>query len=256
MGNGEKLLRILRSGGKLIIDFSKLEGKVVAITGASRGIGRETAKLLSQYGAKLLLGSRNFEDLERFSNSLKTETLPVALDVTDDLSVSNFAEQGINHFEKVDAIINCAGTGSFEELLHLSTEAFDNMIATNLRGTFSSCQYFGRHLEKRGSGHIINVISIAGTTALPGCAGYSASKFGVLGLTKVLQAELRGKGIKVTAVLPGAVRTPFWDSIAHKPDTSKMIPPEVLAQHIVYLMCQPEGAVVDEITIMPLLGIL
>jgi 3-oxoacyl-[acyl-carrier protein] reductase len=130
------------------------------------------------------------------------------------------------------------------------------MMNVNLRGTFLCCKYFGQHMLLNNAGKIINVVSIAGTTALPGCGGYSASKFGVLGLTKVLQAELRGKGVTATAVLPGAVATSFWDGMEHKPDVSKMIPTQTLAKHIVYILCQPEGAVIDEITIMPPKGIL
>jgi 3-oxoacyl-[acyl-carrier protein] reductase len=111
-------------------------------------------------------------------------------------------------------------------------------------------------MVEQGSGHILNLVSIAGTTALPGCGGYSSSKFGLLGLTKVLQVELRQKGIQVTAVLPGAVSSDFWEKIDPKPDMTNMIPTETVAQHLVFLINQPPGAHIDEITIMPPLGIL
>lgn len=239
-----------------MIDFTQIKGKTVAITGASSGIGKETALLLSSLGANLVLGARDEQQLKAFSSQLDAETLALALDVTSEESIRYFSERAIDRFRKIDALITCAGTGVFDDLMNLSTEDFDRMINVNLRGTFLCCKYFGQHMLQNNAGKIINIVSIAGTTALPGCGGYSASKFGVLGLTKVLQAELRGKGVTATAILPGAVATPFWDRMEHKPDVSKMIPTQTLAKHIIYILCQPEGAVIDEVTILPPLGIL
>ncbi|MCY9697867.1 SDR family oxidoreductase [Paenibacillus alginolyticus] len=239
-----------------MINFEQLQGKTIVITGATKGIGRETAKLLSQLGANLVLGARSESDLHSFASELGTKTMALEVDVSEEESVRRFAQEAIARFGKIDALINSAGTGIFDSLLELSLRDFDRMIAVNLRGTFLCCKYFGRQMAQNGQGKMLNMVSIAGTTALPGCGGYSASKFGVLGLTRVLQAELRDKGVQVTAVLPGAVATPFWDKLDPKPDLSQMIPAASLAKHLVYLLCQPEGAVVDEITIMPPLGIL
>ncbi|MGZ0052242.1 SDR family oxidoreductase [Brevibacillus gelatini] len=239
-----------------MIDFRQLNGKTIAITGASKGIGKATAMLLDQLGANLVLGARNETELKAMASQMSTNPLVMSLDVTDESSVRRFADQAVFRYGKVDALINCAGVCVFHSSLTMDTEDFDRMIAVNLRGTFLSCKHFGQHMVQNHKGRMINVVSIAGTTALPGCGGYSASKFGVLGLTKVLQAELRGQGVQVTAVLPGAVHTPLWDSIEPKPDTSQMIPVDSLAKHIVYLLCQPDGAAIDEITIMPPLGIL
>ncbi|MFC0213608.1 SDR family oxidoreductase [Paenibacillus chartarius] len=233
-----------------------VRGKTIVITGASKGIGKQTAELLSGLGANLVLGARDGEELSRFASTLKSEVYPVPVDVSEERAVNQFAEAAITRFGNVYALINCAGTGVFDSVLSLAAEDFDRMIAVNLRGTFLCCKAFGRHMAERGEGRMINVVSIAGATALPGCGGYSASKFGVLGLSRVLQAELRGKGIQVTAVLPGAVATPFWDRMDSKPDMSQMIPVQTLARHLIYILCQPEGASIDEITIMPPLGIL
>ncbi|NHN35413.1 SDR family oxidoreductase [Paenibacillus agricola] len=239
-----------------MIDFGKLKGKTIAITGASRGIGKETAVLLDQLGANLVIGSRNEPDLRLIASQMQTKPLTLALDVSDEDSVRHFKSKAIARFGHIHALINSAGTGVFDSILSLSTEDFDRMVSVNLRGTFLCCKHFGDHMVQNGEGKIINLVSIAGTTALSGCGGYSASKFGVMGLTKVLQTELRSKGVQVTAVLPGAVATPFWDTMEQKPDLSKMIPVQSVAKHLVYVLCQPEGAVVDEMTIMPPLGIL
>jgi 3-oxoacyl-[acyl-carrier protein] reductase len=239
-----------------MIDFDQLKGKTIAITGASRGIGKETARLLAGLGANLVLGARNEDELRSFASELDTNTLPIALDVTDEESVSTFAKAAISRLGKIDALINCAGIGVFNTFLTLSTEDFDQMIAVNLRGTFLTCKAFAPHMVHNQSGRIINLISVAGTTALAGCTGYSASKFGALGLTRVMQTELRSKGIQVSAVLPGAVATSFWDKMEHTPNIADMIPVQSLAKHLVYLLCQPDGAAIDEIAVMPVLGIL
>jgi 3-oxoacyl-[acyl-carrier protein] reductase len=227
-----------------------LKGKTIAITGSSRGIGKAIAALIEESGGNVALGSR--------SNTYDTNqnVLKLPLDVTSEESVKDFYEQAIQHFGNVDILINAAGVGVFSSVIDSSTEDFDHMINVNLRGSYLTCKLFGRYMAEKQSGHILNLVSVAGTTALPGNGGYSASKFGLMGLTKVLQAELRGKGVQVTAVIPGSVKSSFWDNIEPKPNMDDMIPVESLAKHLLFLINQPAGAFVDEITIMPPRGIL
>ncbi|MFL8936267.1 SDR family oxidoreductase [Rossellomorea oryzaecorticis] len=229
---------------------SRLSGKTIVITGASKGIGHETALLLEKEGANLVLGSRSYQE-ERRGNVLE---LP--LDVSDEQSVRDFVRKAIGQFGSIDVLINSAGVGVFESILDSSVEAFDQMISTNLRGAYLTSKYIGKHMLEKKRGHILNLVSVAGTTALPGCGGYSASKFGLLGLTKVMQAEWRQHGVQVTAVIPGAVSSSFWEKIELKPDLEAMIPTKTVANHLLALITQPVGAYVDEITIMPPLGIL
>lgn len=228
----------------------RLKGKTILITGASKGIGRKTALLLEKEGANLVLGSRNTIEKRR------ENVLELPLDVTNEQSVQEFATKAMREFGQVDVLINSAGLGVFESILNTSIEAFDQMISTNLRGSFLTSQSIGKHMVERKSGHIINLVSVAGTTALPNCGGYSSSKFGLLGLTKVMQAEWRKHGVQVTAVLPGAVSSDFWENIDPKPDLDAMIPAETVAAYLLSLITQPPGAYIDEMTIMPLLGIL
>ncbi|WP_110929600.1 SDR family oxidoreductase [Bacillus massiliglaciei] len=239
-----------------MIDKKRIKGKNIAITGATKGIGRAAALLLSELGANLLIGSRTLQHSVNTSAELNTKKVEANLDVTDEASIKNFLISGLDELGSIDALINCAGYGNFESAFELSTEDFDRMISVNLRGTFLTCKHFGNHMIESKSGKILNIISIAGSNALAGCAGYSASKFGALGLSRVLQMEMRGTGVQLTSVLPGAVNTEFWDHMNQVPDRSKMIPPETIAEHLVYLLCQPDGATVDEVTIMPPMGVL
>ena len=226
------------------------ERLTIAITGASKGIGKATADLLRNEEVNLVLGSRSYKKQET------AHSLELPLDVSEEKSVIDFHTEAVRKFGKIDVLINSAGLGTFEPLIDSSTENFDDMLTVNLRGTYLTCKYFGRHMSNNGKGLILNLVSISGTTALPGCGGYSASKFGTLGLTRVLQAELRQKGVQVTAVLPGAVATSFWDNIEPKPDPANMIPTETVAKHLIHIIHQPPGAYVDEVTLMPPLGIL
>jgi 3-oxoacyl-[acyl-carrier protein] reductase len=231
-------------------DGSNLAGKTVVITGSSKGIGKEVASLLQKLDANLVLGSRSNQ------KNVHNNVLELPLDVTNEHSIKSFYESAVDQFGVIDVLINSAGVGSFESILSSSTVDFDQMISVNLRGTYLTCKYFGKHMKENGHGQILNLVSVAGTHALPGCGGYSASKFGLMGLTNVLQAELRQYGVQVTSVIPGAVSSSFWDEINPKPDMSTMIPVETIAKHMLYLINQPEGAFVDQITIMPPLGIL
>src|SRR5690606_7718073 len=229
-----------------MLDTISLRDKVVAIAGASSGIGLETARLLQQHGVSMVLGARSYQTMEeQFRDAPRV--LPLALDVTDEQSVQRFFQTGIRHFSRIDAFIYSAGIGVFDRIIDSNTEDFDAMIAVNLRGAYLCCKHAARHMAERGSGHILNVISIAGTTVIPGNGGYSASKFGLLGLTRTLQTELRGRGVRVSAILPGAVDTAFWDDMSAAPDRSRMISASSLAKHLLYILCQPEDAVIDEI---------
>lgn len=237
-----------------MVDLTLLHGKVVVITGASKGIGRATASLLSKSGVKLALGARGIMQISDDFNTENTYLFP--LDVKDEKSVQGFVKGTLKRFGRIDCLINAAGVGSFSNILNSQTSEFDEMIAVNLRGTYLTCKYIARIMKEQREGQIINLVSIAGTVAMPGNGAYSSSKFGVYGLTKVLQAELRHEGINTTAVLPGSIDNSFWDDKDFALDKTKMIPEDSIVAHIVFLLCQPKNSVVDEITIMPPLGIL
>lgn len=228
----------------------QLTGRTIVITGASKGIGKAAADLFRAYNVNLALGGRSFKE------KLIHQELHYPLDVSSESSVEAFKALILEAFGSIDILINCAGAGMFDNILESSTEDFDEMLAVNLKGTYLTAKHFGRHMLENGSGKIINVLSIAATNTLNGCGGYTASKAGALGLTRVLQKELRQKGVEVIAVLPGSVDSSFWDGMASTPPKDQMIPVETVAGHLLNLVLQPPGAVIDEVTIMPPFGIL
>jgi len=159
-------------------------------------------------------------------------------------------------FGRLDILVTSAGGASFGPLIESRTEDWDAMVAINLRGTYLCCKHALKVMLAQGRGHILNVLSIASQTALPGSAAYTASKFGALGLTKVLAAEVRAQGIKVTAVIPGAVDTPLWDKSGGDLDRRKMLSPADVAAAMLSIIAQPPSIHTDEIVLMPPLGIL
>lgn len=235
-----------------------LKGENIAITGATKGIGRATAIPLSYLGVNLLIGSRCEEDLQSLATSLRSRVTYKQLDVADENPVMAFLSEGEINLWKIDALINCGGCSSLNLFLELSREKFERIISFSLSGPFLISKYFANHIVKNRRGQIINIssISIAGNTMLEGDTVYSASKFALLELSKAMQLELRKKGVYATSVFPESTSTFFWKQIGNYPEQSKMIPQETIVKYMVSVLCQPEGAVVEEVTITPPLGIL
>lgn len=235
--------------------MGKLQGKIAIITGASGGIGRETARMLGEEGVKVVVAARR-ENLLTALVKDSGAALVIPTDVTDEQSVTSLIERTLERFGRLDLLINAAGTGSFTSVVASDPAEWKRILAVNLTGTYLCCRAVLRPMLQQKSGHIVNILSIAATVPFPGAAAYCASKFGALGLTKVLAAEVRAFGIRVTALLPGAVDTPFWDEIDHPPDRTKMVPARRVAEAVLFAISHPEGATVDEIVLMPPLGIL
>jgi 3-oxoacyl-[acyl-carrier protein] reductase len=130
------------------------------------------------------------------------------------------------------------------------------MIRGNLTATYLLCRSALPPMLAAGRGTIVAIVSLAAVRAIPGCAAYTASKAGVLGLARSLAAEVRGRGVRVAALCPGAVDTPFWDSIPGAPDRIRMLRPEAVAEAALLVVAQPPGAFVEEIVLAPTPGVL
>jgi 3-oxoacyl-[acyl-carrier protein] reductase len=236
-----------------------LQGQVAIVTGAGSGIGRATALALAQAGVAVALAARTKQTLEILAHDITTSSgtaLVVPTDVGEEAQVAHLVTATKGHFGRIDILVTSAGSASFGPLLESRTEDWDTMIKINLRGTYLCCKHTLTVMIPQGRGHILNVLSIASQTALPGSTGYTASKFGALGFTKVMAAEVRAQGIKVTAVIPGAVDTPLWDKSGGDLDRKKMLSPTDVAAAMLSVIAQPTSIYTDEIVLMPPLGIL
>ncbi len=198
--------------------MKRLEGKVALVTGAARGIGRATAAQLAQEGARVALADRDHAGAEAAARQLGDGHIALALDVTDSAQVNATVEAVLGRFRRIDVLINNAGIVKDASLLKTSDEAWDQVIAVNLTGTFNMTRAVAPHMTARGSGAIVNAASVVGIYGNFGQSNYVATKAGVIGLTRVWARELGRKGVRVNCIAPGFIAT----------DMTAGMPPEVL----------------------------
>lgn len=197
----------------------RLGGKVVVVVGASSGIGRDVALRFADHGSHLVLAARRFERLAPLRDSILHaggKALAVQTDVTIPDHTPRLAGATLEHFGRIDIWINCAGVGMVAWFTDTTEEEFRHIWEVNFMGTFHGCQAALPHMIRQGSGHIINVSSLAGRFALPLNAAYAASKHAVNALSQSLGRELQGSGIRVSAVMPSLTDTEFFEAMISK----------------------------------------
>lgn len=231
----------------------------MVITGASHGIGRATALEMARRGARVLLSARNEAQLEQVCREIRSaggEAQAVPCDVTRPDEVRRLFEECDRRFGRLDVLFNNAGVGQFVSVEQTTDEIWDAAMDVNLKGTFLCVRESLTLFEKSGGGLIINNASIAAVRGFSNFAAYSASKAGVLGLSRALREELRGKMIRVAVILTGATDTPFWDHVAGDWNRSLMIRAEDVARTVTLIASMPREALIEEITLMPAAGAL
>ncbi|MCE7059266.1 oxidoreductase [Dyadobacter sp. CY343] len=187
--------------------------KVWFITGASKGFGLELVNQLSQLGHKVVATSRSLAELQDAAGTESESFLPLALDITDEAAVSKAIDTAVSRFGRIDVVANNAGYGQLGGIEELTDAESRSNFDVNVFGTLNIIRHVLPQLRKQGSGHILNISSIAGISGnFPGWGIYCATKFAVEGLSESLAAEVTPFGIKVTLVEPGYFRTNFLKS--------------------------------------------
>jgi 3-oxoacyl-[acyl-carrier protein] reductase len=230
-----------------------LNGKIALVTGGGRGIGAAIALKLASLGATTIICGRTLARLQHTAGQIRSaggQAEAMACDVADGNSVAALAERVQKTFGRLDILVNNAGIGWTGGPLHtMPPEKWDAIFNTNLRGVFYVIRAFAPMMISGGGGDIINISSIAGKNALPNGAAYSASKWGLNGLTYSVAEELRGHNIRVSAICPGSTHTEFSPHEGKSPE--KMLMPEDVAHAIEMLVTQRPQAFVSEVILRP-----
>lgn len=195
-----------------------LEGKKALVTGASRGIGRAIALKLAEAGADVAVnyaGSEQAaEDVVQAILGLGRDSFKVQAHVGNSAEAEDLVAQVVDRFGQIDILVNNAGITRDNLIMRMKEAEFDQVIETNLKGVFNCLKAVTRPMMKQRSGRIINISSVSGAVGNPGQANYSASKAGVIGLTKAAARELASRGITVNAVAPGFIATEMTDKLS------------------------------------------
>lgn len=235
-----------------------LGGKVVAITGGARGIGKATATALVRKGCRVAIGDLDLELAEKTAAELGGGTVALPLDVTDRSSFAAFLDEAERQLGPIDAVINNAGIMPVTPFVEESEESVHRQIDINLHGVITGTQLAIERLRPRGTGYIVNIASQAGKAGIPGIATYSATKHAVVGLSEAVRTELRGSGVEVVCVMPTVVNTELTSGVGQK--WVKPVEAEDVADEIVDAMEVPRfdvfvpranGALYKVMTLLP-----
>lgn len=209
-----------------------LSGKVVAITGGARGIGKATAAALVRKGCRVAIGDLDLELAEETAASLGGSVVALPLDVTERASFISFVEEAERQLGPIDVLINNAGIMPVTRLVEESDDSIRRQLEINFYGVIVGTQLAIERMQPRRTGHIVNVASSAGKAGVPGIATYSGTKHAVVGLSEAVRGELRGSGVEVSCVMPVPVKTALADGLSDQRGI-KVVEPEDVAGEIV-----------------------
>jgi NADP-dependent 3-hydroxy acid dehydrogenase YdfG len=240
-------------------DKTNVENKVVIITGASSGIGEATAKLLAKNGAKVVLGARRTEKLEKIVEDIHKEGGTAefkAVDVANREDVKKFIHFALDKFGRVDVIYNNAGVMPLSPMNALKVEEWDTMINVNIHGVLNGIAAGLPIMEAQGGGQFINTASIGAHVVVPTGAVYCATKYAVWAISEGLRQE--SKNIRVTTISPGVVETELGSDITD--DSAKgalkefrkiALTPDAIARAVLYAVSQPDDVDINEVIVRP-----
>jgi 3-oxoacyl-[acyl-carrier protein] reductase len=235
---------------------SSLHGRIAVVTGAARGIGEAIAHELALMGAGVIVTARDKFRLEQVKANIEQrggKAFALPCELTDALAVAAFGRQVAEEHGGCDILVNNAGIGVLRKpLVELPVEEWDRMMHTNLRAPYLMIRALGPLMIAAKSGHIINISSLAGKNSLPDGAAYSASKWGLNGLTYSVAEELRQYNVRVSVIAPGSVNTKFGGGATTK-DPRRMIQPADVAKVVAMLVTQAETSFVSEVLLRPTL---
>jgi NAD(P)-dependent dehydrogenase (short-subunit alcohol dehydrogenase family) len=229
---------------------SSLADKSILVTGGASGLGEALCKTFAEAGAQVMVADINPDRAASVAKAIDAQHL--ILDVGDAESAEHAIARTVRQFGKLDAVINNAGVDVTCEIGELAIPDWERVIRTNLHGPFLMSRFAARQFRQAGRGHIVNIASTAAKRAWPNASAYHASKWGLLGLSHALHAELRPFNIKVTAVIAGGMRTPFLLDRFPDIDIATLQDPMNVAQAVKSVLLLPDETVIPEIMVLPM----
>ena len=232
-----------------------LAGKSILVTGGGSGLGAALCQVLGSAGATVVVSDIRQESAEKIAALLREEGAKahaMAFDVGEPEDARQAIDAAIAACGRLDVLINNAGTDITCSIDELDYPDWNRVIRTNLYGPFLMSKYAARHMREQKGGAIVNIASTAARRAWPNASAYHASKWGVLGLSHALHAELRPHNIKVTAVIAGGMRTPFLLDRFPDIDTSTLQDPRNVAEAVLSVLQMPAETVIPEIMVLPM----
>lgn len=237
-----------------------LTGQVALITGGGRGIGAETAKQLAQLGATVVLVARTRAQLEATADEIRAaggKAYWFVADVSDEGALREAVQGALGITGNLDVLVNNAGFIQAVGPIETSEPSeWWRTLEGNLKGLYLTTRLVLPTMLEQGRGQIVNVLSIAAARAFGGLSAYSCAKAAGLMFTRILAKEVRKRGVRVMAILPGAVDTAIWGTGEGIPEREKMIRPSSVARLIVQMLTTPPDATVDELWVLPQEGVL
>lgn len=231
--------------------------RVVWITGASTGIGFELGKVFAKGGYIIIATARRKSRLVSLVNEIRFaghEAYAFVCDVRSERSITSTKKKILEKCGSIDLLINNASITTYKSFIDTKPPEFDDILETNLRGSYLMSRSVLPLMMKKKRGHIINILSVAAKTVFTNSMAYSASKAGMLAMFNVLRAEVRKFNIKVSNVMPGATDTPMWSLASRQKYQTRMMTPREIADIVFQVANQPKKVVIEDIIIKPIKG--
>lgn len=231
--------------------------RVVWITGASTGIGFELAKAFAKSGYTIIATGRRKSRLVSLVSEIRFaghEAYAFVCDVRSERSIISTKKKILENCSSIDVLVNNAGITAFKSFIDTKPPEFDDIIETNLRGSYLTSRAVLPLMMKKKRGHIINVLSVSANTVFTNSSAYAASKAAMLAMFNVLRAETRKYNIKISNIMPGATDTPMWGASTRQKYQSRMMTTREVADIVVQVANQPKKVVIEDVVIRPIKG--